>query len=87
MSIWQSHWLPRKHPSLVSSPIIASLEEATIDMLIDADTRQWNLNLVDGIFAPEEFALIKKIPLARCEVEDSLYWPLTQDSNCTSKSG
>uniref|UniRef100_A0A7N2KW83 Reverse transcriptase zinc-binding domain-containing protein n=1 Tax=Quercus lobata TaxID=97700 RepID=A0A7N2KW83_QUELO len=66
--------------------MIASLEEATVDMLIDEDTRQWNPELVDGIFAPEESALIKKIPLARCETEDSLYWPLTQEDNYTSKS-
>ena len=56
-------------------------------MLIDADIRQWNSDLVDGIFAPEESALIKKIPLGRCEAKDSLYWPLTQDGNYTSKSG
>ena len=56
-------------------------------MLIDADIRQWNSDLVDGIFAPEESALIKKIPLGRYEAKDSLYWPLTQDSNYTSKSG
>ena len=37
VKIWQSHWLPRKHPLLVSSPMIASLEEATIDMLINVD--------------------------------------------------
>ena len=42
-------------------------------MLIDADIRQWNSDLVDGIFAPEESALIKKIPLGRCEAKDSLY--------------
>ena len=77
MKIWQSHWLPWKHPSLVSSPMIASLEEATIDMLIDVDSRQWNPDLVDEIFAPDEATLIKKIPLERCEAEDSLFWPLT----------
>lgn len=77
VKIWQSHWLPQKQPSLVSSPMIASLEEATVDMLINADSRQWNLDLVDGIFTPEEAALIKKIPLVRCEAEDSLFWPLT----------
>lgn len=87
MKIWQSHWLPRKHPPWVSSPMIASLEEATVDMLNDDDSRQWNLDLVDGIFAPEEAALIKKIPLERCKAEDSLFWPLTQDDNYSRKSG
>ena len=57
--------------------MIASLEEATVDMLIDVDLRQWNSDLVDGSFAPEESTLIKKIPLERCEAEDSLFWPLT----------
>ena len=57
--------------------MISSLEEATVDMLIDVDLRKWNSDLVDGIFAPEESTLIKKIPLERCEVEDSLFWPLT----------
>ena len=48
--------------------MIASLEEATVDMLIDVDSRQWNSDLVDGIFAPEESTLIKKIPLERCDL-------------------
>lgn len=59
MKIWQS-FAARKHSSLVSFPMIASLEEATIDMLINVDSRQWNLDLVDGIFTPKEAALIKK---------------------------
>ena len=29
VKIWQHHWLPRKHPPLLSSPSIPSLEEAT----------------------------------------------------------
>ena len=55
--------------------MIASLEEATVDMLIDVDLRQWNSDLVDGIFAPEESTLIKNIPLERCDAKDSLFWP------------
>ena len=45
--------------------MIASLEEATIDMLINVDSRQWNSNLVDGIFAPEESTLIKNNPIGK----------------------
>ena len=45
--------------------MIASLEEATVDMLIDVDSRQWNLDLVDGIFAPEESTLIKNNPIGK----------------------
>lgn len=49
--IWQHHWLPIKHPTLVSSPVVNSLEEATIDSLINASTRQWDSDMIDGIFA------------------------------------
>ena len=35
LKIWQHQWLNRKHPPLVCSPMIAPLEEATIDLLID----------------------------------------------------
>ena len=45
--------------------MIISLEEATVDMLIDVDSRQWNLDLVDGIFAPEESTLIKNNPIGK----------------------
>ena len=35
IKIWQHHWLPIKHPPLVTSPIIESMEDATVDCLID----------------------------------------------------
>lgn len=46
--------------SLVLSPTVPSMEDATIDILIEAETRQWNYALIDGIFAPQEAELIKK---------------------------
>ena len=38
VKIWQNHWLTRKHPPLVSSPIIPSMEETTVDTLIETKT-------------------------------------------------
>lgn len=52
VKIWQHHWLPIKHLTKVSSPMVESLEEATIDSFIDAATRQWNFDMVDSIFVP-----------------------------------
>ena len=34
-----------------------------VAMLIDESIRQWNEELIDGIFASDEAAIIKKIPL------------------------
>lgn len=52
VKIWQNHWLPRKHPPLVFSPTFSSMEDATMDILIDTLTRKWNHGLIDGIFFP-----------------------------------
>ena len=60
---------------------------AKVEILIKEDTRQWNYNLINGMFIPEEADLIKSIPLSRCEVEDTLFWPFTSNAIYISKSG
>ena len=42
----------KKNPPLLSSPPIPSMEDATVDILIDAEKRQWDHGMVDGFFAP-----------------------------------
>lgn len=64
VKIWQHSWLPIKHPPLIQSTMVESLEEAMVDVLIDEDTWQWNHGLIDGFFAAQEVDIIKKIPLA-----------------------
>ena len=81
VKIWQHHWLPRKHPPLLSSPPIASMEDATVDILIDAEKRQWDHGMVDGFFAPQEAELIKSLPLAQAESEDIIFWPWARDGS------
>ena len=41
------------------------MEEATVDCLINPDTRSWNHEMIDGIFIPLEADLIKKILLSK----------------------
>ena len=38
--IWQSTWLPRKHPTKVISPIIDSMADVRVEMLIDETTHR-----------------------------------------------
>ena len=52
VKVWQNHWLPRKHHPLVFSPL-SSMEDATVDILIDTPTRQRNHGLIDEIFSPQ----------------------------------
>ena len=51
------------------------MEEATVDCLINEETRTWNVVMIDRIFAPQEAKEIKNISLARKDMEDSMYWP------------
>lgn len=60
---------------------------ATVDFLIDENSRQWNAEMVDGIFIPGEAELVKKIPIARIAIEDSLFWPFSANGHYNCKSG
>ena len=51
--------------------------------LIDSTTRSWNVELIDGFFAPSKAEIILKIPLSRTAREDVLIWPFSQDGNYT----
>ena len=84
--IWQHHWLPRKHPPQVLSPMVETLADAKVATLIDETSRQWNHEMINGIFTPLEVELIKAIPLSQCEADDSLFWPFTNNGIYTSKS-
>ena len=70
IKIWQHWWLPIKHHPKITSPILESMEEATVDCLINPDTRSWNHEMIDGIFIPLEADLIKKILLSKNVVAD-----------------
>ena len=85
--VWQDHWLPRKHPPLLSNCPIADFEDSTVDILIDPQTRQWNVEMVEGLFHEEEAELIKHIPLGRSEAEDILFWPYTSNGLYNCKFG
>ena len=71
--IWQDNWLPRKHPSLALSCPLTDFENATVDILIDPRSRQWNVDMVDGLFNTEEAETIKSIPLSQIAVKDILF--------------
>jgi len=43
-------WLLRKNPPQVLSHLLESLADAKVEILIDVSTRQWNRDLIDGIF-------------------------------------
>ena len=87
IQICNHQWLPKNQSSMISSLIVESMCDATVDILIDDETRNWNNDMLDGLFVPSEADVIRNIPLARVVSEDTLYCPITHDGRHTCKSG
>lgn len=85
ISLWHDFWLPRQSNPNVLSPVLDSLSDAKVKILIDESQRQWNHNLIDGNFTMDEATLIKSIPFSRVERADRLFWPYTSNGDYTSK--
>lgn len=70
--VWLDSWLPSlEHPRILS-PMVDGFEEAKVADLIDPDSRQWNLSLLQGLFNPHEADLIRSIPLCRSSCDDKI---------------
>lgn len=74
IGVWLDAWLPsHEHPRILS-PMVNG-EEAKVADLIDQSTKQWDSNLLQGLFAPSEVDLIKSLPLCSSTMEDKMVWP------------
>ena len=51
--------------------------------LIDPESRQWDLNLLQGLFNPSKENLIKSFPLCNVAMEDKVIWPHTPSGKYT----
>ena len=87
IKIWQHYWLPTKLPTKISSPILDSMEEAMVECLINQDNKTWNHEMIDGIFAPQEVGLIKRIPLAKNAATNLVFWPRIENGQYSCKFG
>ena len=75
VKFFKDSWLPGAQSGRVLSPVSVLSEEATMDQLIDRDSRWWNSALVDSIFIPFEAQLIKSILVCLLDQQDFLVWP------------
>nr|POE70420.1 putative disease resistance protein rga3 [Quercus suber] len=62
-------------------------ENSKVDILIDPSSRQWNEEMLYGLFNTEEAELIKTIPLSNEASEDVLFWPHSSNGQYSCKSG
>ena len=75
--VWLDAWLPSHEHLRILTPMVVGFEEARVADLIDPSTRQWDSNMLQGLFAPNEAELIKSIPLCSSSMEDKMAWPYT----------
>jgi hypothetical protein len=76
--IWEDRWLPSPAFKILTTPFILN-PIATVDQLIDGETRWWDNNLLNVLFSAEEVNLIKKIPISCTNQEDVLIWRGTKN--------
>ena len=61
--------------------------EVRVSSLINAQTQNWDVDLLQALFKPEEVQLIQGISLGDVSTRDRLIWPHTQFGTYTVKSG
>ena len=54
ISIWGDAWLPSISTPRVSNPIGIEFPEVKVSSLINAQTRNWEVDLLQALFKPEE---------------------------------
>ena len=62
-SIWSDAWLPSISTPKVSNPIGIEFPEVRVNSLINAHTRNWDVDLLQTLFKLEEVQLIRGISL------------------------
>ena len=80
-------WLPRKYSPRVLSPRLEALLGAKVCSLIDAEQRQWKIEVLENTLISFEVEIIRTIPLSRTNQLDVLTWPYNPKGEYTVKVG
>jgi ribonuclease HI len=77
--IWKDRWLNTPTTYRVQSPPKILADNATVSLLIDANTKWWNLPLLERIFSKEERAVIQSFPISATDQADLQIWRGTKN--------
>nr|POF17214.1 hypothetical protein CFP56_56098 [Quercus suber] len=67
--------------------VVPGFEDAKVLDLINPISRKWEIDLIRGLFLPEEVELILSIPLSHRPTEDKVIWPYNSSGAYSVKSG
>ena len=77
IGVWMDHWLRRPSTFRVLTPPTLLPVNTTMDSLMDQESGEWNLNLINQVFFHEDATSILSIPLSRHKPKDCMIWAFT----------
>lgn len=87
ISIWGEAWLPSILTPQVNNPMGIDFLKIKVSSLINPHTQNWDMDLLQAMFQPEEVQLIRSISLGNAFARDKVVWPYSQSSVYLVKSG
>ncbi|XP_041023932.1 uncharacterized mitochondrial protein AtMg00310-like [Juglans microcarpa x Juglans regia] len=84
--IWTDKWLPTPSTFKPQSGFQFFDREAKVNLLINHQTREWNINVIKEIFSKEDADTIVQIPLSHYTRSDQLIWRCTKNGMFNVKS-
>ncbi|KAM5577920.1 hypothetical protein ABKV19_008311, partial [Rosa sericea] len=87
ISLWRDPWLPLPSSFRPFSPIMEGTEEWKVVDIIDADEKEWLLEIMKELFTEMEVSKIASIPLSLRHATDRLVWHFDTKGLYSVKSG
>ena len=80
LNIWDSKWIPRLDSFKVINPIKPKARLLRIRDLIDQESGDWNIPMINSIFLPINAEAISYVPLCSSRPRDRLAWHFSSSS-------
>ena len=75
--VWTDRWLPRPSTFRVLTPLTLLPVNTIVDSLMEQESGEWNLNLINQVFFHEDATSILSIPLSHHKPKDRMIWAFT----------
>jgi hypothetical protein len=86
IQIWRDWWLPTPTTYKIQSVPIPQMEDSRVAMLINRDTKMWDISLLHVLFRPEEVKVITNMPISPFLPPDRLIWQGTKNGSFSVRS-
>ncbi|CAL1397370.1 unnamed protein product [Linum trigynum] len=85
--IWGDRWIPTLPGQFVPTAPMGLPVEANVCELVDPDTNQWDIPLLESCFTRDTVEAISQIPLRGNEEVDTIMWHNNKEGNYSVREG